>query len=179
MVKEYYFRTGQFVRLGPTYQRHCGPTAITNLLFTLASRQKRPIKDAPSEVFTKVAGIGKKRLVYFNTSIMGRFGGTSDFLAPSYIRACLREYGIRGCRVFGILPVIRDNMVRPLDRGAVIYLEVHRHPKYGGHHMLCYGYRREGERVIYRLADGWAPAPVELDSSSIGFALFTAVLPLN
>ena len=45
--------------------------------------------------------------------------------------------------------------------------------------MLCYGYRREGEHVIYRLADGWAPVPVEMDASSIGFAFFTAIMPVK
>jgi hypothetical protein len=176
--KEFYFQTGQFMKLGPTYQRHCGPTAITNLVYTLAARTGTPLEKPAEEVFTGIAGIGKRRATYVNASIMGRFGGTSDFLAPAYIRACLKKYGIRGYSARGIFWASAKRITALLDRGAVIYLELHHHPKYGSHHMLCYGYRYEGSQVIYRCADGWSGKPVELPAMTLGFALYTAIVPI-
>ena len=41
----YSFTTGQFAKLDRKYRRHCGPTAITNLLYTLAQREGRPIEE--------------------------------------------------------------------------------------------------------------------------------------
>ena len=180
--KEYYFRTGQFIRQGNKYKRHCGPTAVTNLLFTLSGREGRPLEVPPERVFGKVARIGKKRAAYINANVLGRFGGTSDFLAPSYIRASLRSYGIRGYKVFGLYPAVPGLMKRHLDRGAVLYLEVHLHPKYGNHHMLCYGYRVErdpagGEKTYFRLADGWGSGPTEVEAGTLGLAMYSAVIP--
>ena len=40
--KEYSFTTGQFARLDKSYRKHCGPTAILNLVFTLAGKEGKP-----------------------------------------------------------------------------------------------------------------------------------------
>ena len=34
-MRESYCTTGEFAGLGRGYQKHCGPTAVTNLLLTL------------------------------------------------------------------------------------------------------------------------------------------------
>jgi hypothetical protein len=36
------------------------------------------------------------------------------------------------------------------------------HPKYGNHHVLCYGARPTKDGWRLRIADGWMSKPVEL-----------------
>ena len=152
---EYCFTTGQFAKIDRSYRRHCGPTAVTNLLFTLARMEGRTLTEKPEEVFRKVAGIGGRRLLYVNTDLFKRFGGTSDLLAPLYIGICLRRYGLDGYRIRGPFPATARRICTELDRGAILYMEVHRHPVYGNHHMLCYGYQIRDGKLFLRMADGW------------------------
>ena len=121
---EYSFTTGQFARLDKSYRRHCGPTAVTNLLFMLARLEGRPITEKPEEVFQKVAGIGGKRLLYWNTDLLKWFGGTSDLLAPLFIRSCLRQYGLTSYRVRGPFPATakRMKLCIPYAEGSFLQL---------------------------------------------------------
>ena len=172
---EYSFTTGQFAKIDRSYRRHCGPTAVTNLLFTLARMEGHPLSDKPEEVFRQVAGIGGRRLLYVNTDLLKRFGGTSDLLAPLFIGICLRKYGISGFKVRGPFPATVKRVCTELDKGAILYMEVHHHPVYGNHHMLCYGYRIADGRLMLRIADGWINRIHELPAGEERFALCTAV----
>ena len=172
---EYSFTTGQFARLDKSYRRHCGPTAVTNLLFMLARLEGRPITEKPEEVFQKVAGIGGKRLLYWNTDLLKWFGGTSDLLAPLFIRSCLRQYGLTSYRVRGPFPATAKRICTELDKGAILYMEVHRHPVYGNHHMLCYGYRFQDGKLMLRTADGWITRIHDLPAGTEWFALCTVI----
>ena len=104
---EYCFTTGQFAKLDRAYRRHCGPTAITNLVYTLAKREGIPVSQSPEAVFRRIAGIGRKRLIYMNADFLKRFGGTSDFLVPLMIRRSLRAYGLTGYSIRGPSPLQR------------------------------------------------------------------------
>ena len=172
---EYCFTTGQFAKLDRAYRRHCGPTAITNLVYTLAKREGIPISQSPEAVFRRIAGIGRKRLIYMNADFLKRFGGTSDFLVPLMIRRSLRAYGLTGYRIRGPFPATARRVCTELDRGAIVYLEVHRHPVYGNHHMLCYGYTVRDGRLMLRMADGWVRRIHDLPAGEELFALCTVI----
>ena len=176
---EYCFTTGQFARLDKSYRRHCGPTAVTNLIFTLSKAEGRPVQETPEQVFRRVAGIGGKRLIYMNADFLRRFGGTSDILAPLFISNCLREYGLRDYRVRGPFPANADRICTELDKGAILYMEVHHHPVYGNHHMLCYGYRVASGRLMLRTADGWITRLHDLPAGEALFALCTVISRRN
>ena len=169
----YSFTTGQFAKLDRSYRRHCGPTAITSLLYTLAQREGRPIQEKPEAVFTKIARMGGKRLMYLNADLFKRFGGTSDLLAPFLITACLRAYGLRGYKVRGPFLATGKRICRELDRGAILYMEMHGHPVYGSHHLLCYGYRFKDGKLMLRTADGWISHIHELPAGQELFSFCT------
>ena len=172
----YSFVTGQFAKLDRSYRRHCGPTAITSLLYTLAQREGRPIKEKPEDVFKRIAQMGKKRLVYMNADFLKRFGGTSDLFAPFLIAACLRAYGLHEYKVRGPYLATANRICRELDRGAILYMEMHRHPIYGSHHMLCYGYRIVDGKLMLRTADGWITRIHELPAGQELFSLCTVII---
>lgn len=170
------FVTGQFAKLDRSYRRHCGPTAITSLLYTLALREGRPIKEKPEVVFRRIARMGQKRLVYMNVDFLKRFGGTSDLFVPFLIASCLRAYGLREYKVRGPYLATANRICRELDRGAILYMEVHRHPVYGNHHMLCYGYRFKDGQLMLRTADGWITRIHELPAGQELFSLCTVII---
>ena len=172
---EYSFTTGQFARLDIAYRKHCGPTAVTNLIYTLARKEGRPIPESPESVFRKVARIGGRTLIYFNADFLKVFGGTSDILVPFMIRRCLKDYGLAKYSVRGPFPATERRICRELDRGAILYMEVHRHPVYGNHHMLCYGYSVRDGRLMLRIADGWIGRVHDLPAGEELFALCTVI----
>jgi hypothetical protein len=170
------YTTGRFAKLDRNYRRHCGPTAILNLIYTLASVEGIPVKEAPEAVFCHIARIGGRRLIYLNADFMKRFGGTSDFLVPVFIRSALKAYGITGYKVRGPFPATAKRICAELDKGAVLYLEVHGHPVYGSHHMLCYGYDLADGRLMLRVADGWINKIHELPAGEELFAFCTSIV---
>ncbi len=171
---EIYCTTGQFRKgkdardpaAADRYRRHCGPTAITNLVLTAAARAGRGealLKD-PQAVFDRVAAIGMHRLFYVNTDLLRRVGGTSDFLTGLYLRRCFKEYALRTPRLHVEWLPGEAAMAKAMQKGAILYLQVHLHPKYGNHHMICYGSEidpNSGERY-FRIADGWTAKPVRM-----------------
>ena len=60
-----------------------------------------------------------------------------------------------------------------LRRGKVLYLQLHWHPSYRHHHVVCYGCRiladpERKKQLLYLLAaDGWAAAPRYVEASSM------------
>ncbi len=165
IAQEAYCTTGQF-RDHDHYHRHCGPTAITNLLLTTAMRrrQRGNLPQETQKIFDRVAQIGRRRLVYINMDLFHRFGGTSDALAGFYLRRCFTEYRLRPPALrFQPFPT-EGSVTQALERGSVLYLQVRGHSRYGNHHMLCYGREEQpdGAPALYRIADGWSNKPVRM-----------------
>ena len=199
--------TGQFARLDEGYTRHCGPTAITNLILTLYNRYGSPVNGkcgpaaepgedsgvlVPAEVFQTVSQIGQRKKIYWNTDVFGHFGGTYDFLTEVYIRTCLRQFGIpsgKGQQDSGPHRVTvrwhglpsETQIIRALEAGKLLYLQLYLHPCYGTHHLLCYGYTNlhnaeTGERELYLLlADGWSRRPRYMRMKGRGICNFFAI----
>ena len=154
--------TAEFSRLRNGYQRHCGPTAITNLLLSL--HQKKPFLRSPiraEDLFLEVADIGRRRGIYWNTDILHRFGGTYDVLTWKYLHDCLKHYHANAKVAPAVVPS-KKRLLKHLDQGAIIYLQLLYNGIYSNHHLLCYGYTvlrdlRQGHTETYlMLADGWS-----------------------
>ena len=120
--------------------------------------------------FLLCAEIGRRTRIYWNTKILGRFGGTSNPLTGIYLRRCLRAAGdaflSAGIRFH--VRITPDAVEDALRSGAIVYLQVYGHPKYKNHHMLCYGFRYKGGRREFLLADGWSPRPTWVGDKEIG-----------
>ncbi len=157
--------TGQFKNLDKGYVRHCGPTAITNLLLTLKNLEEGPevgdiTRETQEAVFRNVAGYGRRHLLYINRKILKYWGGTSDIMAGIYIRKMLDRSGFDTYRVFHRRLFTFMRAKRALQRGSVLFIELRHHKKYGNHDVLCYGAgKHNGENVLY-IADGWSDQPV-------------------
>ncbi len=175
-MQESYCTTSQFAKIGDGYKRHCGPTAISNLLLTLKPELAEEEDCGAEKVFKHVALIGKRRMSYVNADVLGRFGGTSDLLARLYLPACLKAFHIRNHKVRGPYLFSKGRMRRELDEGRILYLEVHRHPKYGGHHLICYGYKMDAQdEMLLKVADGWKAEPVYMPASECRLGCFLTV----
>ena len=162
--KESYSTTGEFSKVCTVY-KHCGPTAITNVLLSLGAR------GAAEDIFRVVVALGKRRGFYVSLKKTKRLGGTSDFLAGLYLRLTLKKYGLSSHKVrFGGVARSRA-LAKALDEGKIIYLALHFHPKYHNHHLLLYAQSKEG----FRAADGWSKTPVVLSARDVRCALFYTI----
>ena len=171
--------TGQFAGLDKGYRRHCGPTAITNLILTLNRRYGYLEDPVPSDVFSAVSRIGQRMGIYWNTEFLGHIGGTYDILTELYIRSCMCYFGIPVRMRWYAFPS-ETQFIRALDAGKILFLQLHHNPCYGSHHLLCYGYTAvhstEGKREIYLLlADGWNRRTRYLRLKGRGICHFFAV----
>ena len=205
-----YCTTGRFSKLESGFRRHCGPTAAVNLILTLRRCQesRRPAwgKESPEELFLLCTRIGRQTFAYWNMDVLGRIGGTSNFLTGIFLRRCLRAAGLEpgeartakraekngaggqavkktagpaGISVRFHLWITPDAVEKALARGQIVYLEVYRHPKYKNHHMLCYACRVENGTRKFLLADGWSPAPVWTEEKGLGHGHFLTVSCLS
>jgi hypothetical protein len=100
------------------------------------------------------------------------FPGDEDYKAKLRL---MKEYGIKGFSVSGPFPATTGRICRELDRGSILYMEVHRHPVYGNHHMLCYGYSVRDGRLMLRMADGWISRIHDLPAGEELFAFCTVI----
>ncbi len=192
--------TRDFARIGSGYRRHCGPTAITNLILTLHRRYRylKPPAEA-RDIFTEVSAIGRKKGIYWNTDFLRFFGGTYDILTRLYITDCLRHYQIplgagkvgepdplsgdsrHRVTVSGRFFASKSRAVKALNEGKLLYLQLLHHPVYGNHHLLCCGYTvlssvTGGKKEMYLiLADGWSASPRYLRMSGIGIWHFLEI----
>lgn len=153
---ESYLTVNRFKKLGKGYARCCGPCAITNLIQALSGEEK----DA-DDVFLSVAKAGTRRGVYLNMDLLGRFGGTSNVLSEPYIKTCLKKQGVQA-ELHYLGRLTEERLARAMRRGSYLYLQLLYHPKYGNHHVLCYGARQTADGWILRIADGWVARPVEI-----------------
>ncbi len=181
-LAESYCTTGQFSDLGERgYVRHCGPTAMTNLIRTIVKREGRQIQESEDTTFSRLASLGQHMGIYCNVNLFGRFGGTSDLLTGLYLRAALKKYHCRA-RVIGRHFLNETNVRAAVERGSILYVEFHNHPKYGSHHIICYTaeellVKKSGISVgVYlKCADGWSNAPVYLSLLSVPFGNFIEI----
>ena len=161
-----------------------------------------------TDVFEKVSEIGIRHRFYWNMDFLKRFGGTYDLLTGFYLKSCFRFYGIpyrliwpggRGTKwkpgnkwqagkpevlVKSVIPVRKGQYLRSLQKGNLLYLQLHHHPCYGSHHLVCYGYVEvmskddagEGEKSYRKtyltVADGWTHSLRYLDTSEIGLCRY-------
>ena len=182
--------TGQFNKLGRGYIRHCGPTAAVNVIRTLDNYVRNENENSqgsrtavagagktgksagmdPEKLFLMCAEIGRRTHIYWNTEILGRFGGTSNALTKVYLRDCLRAAGkaVVKARIRFHVWITPDAVEKAVCSGAIVYLQVYRHPRYQNHHMLCYGCRRNEGKREFLLADGWSPYPVWVGDRDLG-----------
>ncbi|MBR2561643.1 MAG: hypothetical protein IKE31_05780 [Eubacterium sp.] len=173
--------TQEFARIGKGFRRHCGPTAITNLILTLHHRH-RYLKEPVSarNVFAEVSEIGRKKGIYWNTDFLNMFGGTYDVLTRIYIRDCLKHYGIPA-RIGGTFLSSKARALKALEEGKLLYLQLLYHPIYGNHHLLAYGYtvlhsvNGRQKEVYLILADGWSRQPRYLRFTGPGIRHFLEV----
>ena len=124
----------------------------------------------PENLFLMCAEIGRRTRIYWNTKILGRFGGTSNPLTGIYLRRCLRASGDISfkTRIRFHVRITPDAVEEALRSGAIVYLQVYGHPKYKNHHMLCYGFSYMGGRREFLLADGWSAGPAWVGDKEIG-----------
>ena len=167
------------MNLDKGFKCHCGPTAAVNVIRMFRSRLfPGEAGFADDQLFLTCAGTGRRMGIYWNREILGRFGGTSNFLTGVFLRRCLRKTGLEGAASVRFHPwITAEAVMKALDTGAVVYLEVYRHPKYKNHHMLCYGHRRpapEGPEQ-FLLADGWAAGPVWVNEDQLGHGHYLTI----
>ena len=167
---ERYLTVGRFRKLGKGYARCCGPTAITNLIMSLQDE-----KESPEDIFLSVARTGIRRGIYMNMNLFKRFGGTSNVLTEPYIKRCLKQHGVQA-ELHYLGRLTEERLQRALRRGSYLYLELLFHPKYGNHHVLCYGARPAKDGWLLRIADGWTQRPVEMSIEDLGRAYAIEVL---
>lgn len=162
-MEEKYYTTIQFQHLEAGFHKHCGPTAITNLIATLSNEEI-----SPEALFLEVAKIGQHLKVYWNIDDKKIVGGTSDGLTGWYLRRCLKCFGLTSHHVRGRGLATPDKLKSALALGHMVFLQLHLHPKYHQHHVLIYGYEWEG----FRTADGWSASPIYLVDKDLTLATF-------
>ncbi|MDO4280356.1 MAG: hypothetical protein Q4C56_01875 [Peptococcaceae bacterium] len=162
---ECYYTTAYFGKGMPGLCKHCGPTAIANLILS------RKAAADPRDVFAAVVRLGRRRGYYWPICATRWIGGTGDIISGRYIRRACEAAGVPlGSVRFGGLA--RPARVRrALENGAVVYLQLHFHPRYAHHHLLLYGRESRG----FRAADGWSPRPVYLTDRDLRFATYFAI----
>lgn len=135
------------------------------------------VRAEQENLFLICADVGRRMRIYWNTELLGRFGGTFNFLTGFYLSRCFRAVDYRSPRPkIRFHPLITPNAVeKALRSGAIVYLEIYRHPKYKDHHMLCYGCRHTNGKREFLLADGWAPRPVWAEDSELGRGHFLTI----
>ena len=158
---------GDFEHLKHGYRQHCGPTALTNILLTLKNIHSTPelAIESPQSLFIQTARLGRRMLAYYNISLFGRLGGTSWFLMGPYLRMALRKYKVTDHVIVHSYPLAKgSDLVRQLDKGRLVFLQMFHHPTYKAHDVAAYGYQelktKQGGRVFYlKVADGWSRRP--------------------
>lgn len=177
--------TGQFAKINDkTYLRHCGPTAVTNLIVTLLRSEKENSADDINDIFQDVARTGQHMLIYYNTDLFHHFGGTSDYLVRLYLMRCIQKYGLHA-RVGRRFFLTEENVRKAVNRGSLLYVVLRHHPTYKNHHIICYSaqelrIQKDAREVGFYLkcADGWSSQPAYLSVEQMKFgSCFYEILP--
>ncbi len=180
---ETFYTTRDFDRSERRYHKHCGPTAITNLLCTIACRRRcrNILETPPAEIFQTVASIGKRRATYWNIRDDIPLGGTSYVLLMAYIHACLRRFGVEDARISGRLVASPQDMADQLRKGSLLVLSLYRNRYYGSHIVVAFGAvevrvpGRSAPRLYLKIADGWVSRPRYIAAEDIKHDGYVAV----
>ncbi|MBR0093523.1 MAG: hypothetical protein IJP92_17690 [Lachnospiraceae bacterium] len=183
--KDASFRTtGQFGRLDGGYVKHCAPTAMVNVLLSFEHRApSRPGRRIiPAQAFRRIVSYGLRRHYYFNSDRFRFFGGTLNLISKVYLRAAFALYGRQDFRTGLFTPAFSFFLRRALKHGAILYLILVRHPSYGNHHAVAYGYRMKTDekgkrRMMLVTADGWSETPQEMAVKDLKLSYFFPVYP--
>ncbi len=184
-----YCTTGQFANLGKGYVKHCGPTAVTNVIISFLNREfdecrisQKPDREYFEKVFLKVSEIGIQKKIYWNTDFLKMFGGTFDTFTSIFLKNCFKEYGLDSIKILRRRRATEKNFKKCLDNGSICYLQLRFDKPYGSHHVVCYGYsyvlcNETGKRYMYlKIADGWASRPRFMEASDMMLNMFIPLL---
>ncbi len=158
---------------GTNYYKHCGPTAITNMLLTYANKYNVSAISSlgASNIFARVAELGSP--FYYGNISFGDIGGTTDSLADKYIVKCFNDFGIYDLTVEDRLDVTYNNLFSALRSNSLAYLMLNDNPIYCDHHLIGYGLTRlknpsTGQVATYlKLVDGHATVPRYIEITTI------------
>ena len=178
-----YHTTGEFAGTGHGFHKHCGPTAITNVLCTIDRRDgaESLLQLPPTEIFRRVAAIGQHRATYWNIKDSVPLGGTSYALLWAYVHACLRRFGVRDVRTSGRLVASPKAMAREIRQGSLLILSLYHHRCYGSHIVVAYGTvevavaGRAAPRLYLEVADGWSSRPRYIAAEDLRHCGYVAV----
>ncbi|MBQ6734673.1 MAG: hypothetical protein IJR00_07175 [Lachnospiraceae bacterium] len=177
-----YQTTGGFGKLDGGYVKHCAPTAIVNVLLSLDHRNptRAGQKIVPEQAFRRIVSYGLHKHYYFNSDRFRFFGGTLNLVTKAYLKTALRMYGREDFKLGIFRPAWPFFLRRALDKGALLYLILVRHPAYGNHHAIAYGYRyrrdEKGKKRFFLVAaDGWSAEPKEIPAKGMLLSSFFPV----
>ena len=177
--------TNEFAGLERRFHKHCGPTAITNVLCTIARRRRLEsiLQLPPEEIFRRVAAMGQHRATYWNIKDSIPLGGTSYALLWAYVHACLRRFGVGDVQTAGRLVASPQTMAREIRRGSLLILSLYHHRCYGSHIVVAYGAvevavaGRMAPRLYLEVADGWTGRPRYIAAEDLKNCGYVAVRP--
>lgn len=174
-----YHTTGEFARIRAKSVLHCGPTAITNLLRSVARRTGNTWieRHSAEDLFEVVASEGSRILAYHNGSWHNLFGGTSDVLAGYFINKAADAVRMPALAESAPVMILTQQLYQWMREGNLAFLMLHRHECYRNHHVLCNGVitvaNRDGKQHrYYQIMDGWASRPRYVDERSVIGDLF-------
>ncbi len=107
---------------GVTYNNHCGPVAITNIIKMYGNKYNSTIKSLSKfTVFEKVIAASKTATPnYYINSPVTNFGGTKGETANKFIEAAFRQVNVPvGTKVKTFGPYVADNKVGNEDDGFI------------------------------------------------------------
>lgn len=138
------------------YDEHCGPTAITNLIFIVGNyRNYAPVRDAnETHVFARVAWYGIDNGYYVNSNS----GGTYKNTISQYIDGAFDSFNISVS--VSSMSVTYANVKSAINGYRPFYLSVTNNSIYGNHGMAGYAYtvleNQYDDRISFvKVADGW------------------------
>lgn len=174
--------TSEFASLDLGYVRHCGPTAMVNLIMTLLSYYKKEQPDA-KRLFRQISALGRRRHFYYNMDFLKLFGGTLNLSVHFYMKALLRKCCFKNAAAGFCFPARPYFLKKQLDAGRILFVILSFHPRYGAHHLMVYGYRRlisaDGhKKKLYLLtADGWSGEACYLNADDLRLSSFVSCQP--
>lgn len=161
------------------YHRHCTPTAITNLILTLAADHEYPKLQglSPEDIFRTCARLGMHTLLYHNIDRIPFLGGSPMVLTGLYLRLCLGYFGIRDVKIRPHLLAHQRSLVKAAEKAHPILLGMLFQKKYTSHTVLCYGTEKNDQgKPELILADGWKRFPQNLPASDLFLISFWEVI---
>ena len=138
-----------------SYDNHCGPTAITNLIVLVGNyRNYAPVKNVSvSSIFSKVAQYGISHGYYSKAT------GTLTSTSNKYIKEAFASYNISTS--VSTVPISYTNVKNAINSYKPLHLKVLSNSIYGDHSVVGYAYtvleNQYDDRISFvKIEDGWA-----------------------